>query len=1010
MSEWLVWGGRLVRLALLAVALIVLAAVAAATADAIQILAPSLLYGQSCPQQPAWVVIAAPGPGADFCQWDVAVSRSRTRPSISLDVAESSAGRLTATAVVTVPSDDPIAAAIRDGAAEQDAFSFTETIIGGVAINSGPMEWAAPVLSDGPRGEVTITESGAELPTSLGGPGDSAPLTVQIQLSTPGTARVTSAHRVIGAVRGAQSIVSQDARAVVARTAADGPLTVSLVPDAVQPLPGGPSAGELPAWLSRVLSFIWGALSGTFQTFFPALPWLGIFLAARSRAFGTVNLQVPWTRLEWTAGQVLIADLAISAALAISAQESATTAVLASQLSSFPGAMLRAGFWQISGYPQVNGGIVVLIALIVSFASWWGRGPGAPHARLPRNGLAACCMVLAVSAFALLLGTQPVSSQHQFLAAGAEIPISAVLALSCVALAAAAAADAMASPLRLLPLAPSLRHAARSRQARVLILAAVLAVAASLTGAGIVAVFAGRSFAVSLNPFVPAPVTAFSRTWIVVTLLALPVLATAGYTARPWLASRLIPPALLVSLISVLSVAATITIDTGILPVVVRWGVLIVAGSAIGIAVVRLLALALSGAPPPKRYLAAIVPLTIVIAVPWGDLRASPSVISGWWGDILSYASNTQGFLGLVLIAAGCVTLRDLGSAPVFRRDELRAHRRLGIAAWLIVLTGSYTLLGTWDRAAVITLTLGGAGAWLLFPAWQVDPAGIVLGQHPGRQAKAIRQTLRAGARRRLLSAVSKNAQDKVASGDMTIADAEQRMAATQQGSTGAYEQVTIGGGTVRITPQQRGFGMLSSTSPWSRARWGAITGIWVGAPWVILGLAGASFQFGQQSYPELTLLTFIAPLIVRWAAYGFLFGYFYPMLRGRTGLEKAIWVAIAAAAPAVFATLASGQVTERQWEKTALLAVQILAFALTLGILADRAVLRDHGIPATRLVDLHNLWAVSAWISSVAVAVAAGLATAIVVGLQPFVVGVIEPSAPPQQAIVATHQGQSTP
>ena len=69
-----------------------------------------------------------------------------------------------------------------------------------------------------------------------------------------------------------------------------------------------------------------------------------------------------------------------------------------------------------------------------------------------------------------------------------------------------------------------------------------------------------------------------------------------------------------------------------------------------------------------------------------------------------------------------------------------------------------------------------------------------------------------------------------------------------------------------------------------------------------------------------------------------------------------------------------------------------------------DRAVLHKYRFSTARLVDLHNLWTVSAWASSVAVAFATGIATVIVVGLQPFVIGVITPSspAPPQHAVVS--------
>lgn len=79
-----------------------------------------------------------------------------------------------------------------------------------------------------------------------------------------------------------------------------------------------------------------------------------------------------------------------------------------------------------------------------------------------------------------------------------------------------------------------------------------------------------------------------------------------------------------------------------------------------------------------------------------------------------------------------------------------------------------------------------------------------------------------------------------------------------------------------------------------------------------------------------------------------------------------------------------------------ALLGVQTIAFAGTIGLLADRAVLRKFQIPASRVIDLHNLWTVSAWASSIGIAVATGVATVIISGLQPFVLGTVTPSSTP--------------
>jgi hypothetical protein len=76
------------------------------------------------------------------------------------------------------------------------------------------------------------------------------------------------------------------------------------------------------------------------------------------------------------------------------------------------------------------------------------------------------------------------------------------------------------------------------------------------------------------------------------------------------------------------------------------------------------------------------------------------------------------------------------------------------------------------------------------------------------------------------------------------------------------------------------------------------------------------------------------------------------------------------------------------------------------MGLLTDLAVLRKNGFTASRLVDLHSLWTVSAWASSVAVAMGTGIATIILAGLQPFVIGVITPSpASPPPAASSHHR-----
>jgi hypothetical protein len=529
-------------------------------------------------------------------------------------------------------------------------------------------------------------------------------------------------------------------------------------------------------------------------------------------------------------------------------------------------------------------------------------------------------------------------------------------------------------------------------------------VAATLTFAASLVVFLAVSYLIATRLMSQTPGTAPVPA-LFGALIALAVIALSGAVAASWQWRRRggVRPAQLVALIAVLAVAASITNVGGYGPLALRWGVLIGVGAVMGLAVVRLTAGGIGWQPIRQRYLLVLLPLAALIAVPWGMLH-SQDVVIGWW-TLLSYALRIDGILILVLVVALIVALRSLGSDPVTASGELRDHRALGIAVWFIALSGSYTLASGYSAAAVVFLATAGLGAWLLLPADQAARGAAVLGQSTETQARAVAQTLQAGARRRLLSSLGKAMQEKVAAGELTVAAAQERFAAVERQTADRNDKLHVNGHAVRVTTQQRGFGALTSSRPWERARWGLLTGFAIGSPWVVLGLVGISLPTGQEGYPELSLAAAVAPLILRWAGYGLLFGYFFPLLRGTTGLGKAVWLFVVAAAVEVSATLATVHTTARQWDKTALLVIQLFAFAMTLGILADRAVVQKYHFPTARLIDLHNLWTVSAWASSVAVAVATGLATVIVVGLQPFVIGVITPSSPTPPP--GQHQGQ---
>lgn len=486
----------------------------------------------------------------------------------------------------------------------------------------------------------------------------------------------------------------------------------------------------------------------------------------------------------------------------------------------------------------------------------------------------------------------------------------------------------------------------------------------------------------------------FSGTTVLIACLALAAVfaLAAGVASRPWRAGGFLNLMYwVVPLIVVLAAAASLTNDGGYIPVFIRWGVLIVAGAFLGMAVVRLTVSAAGPLRPTANrtpHLVAAALSAVVVAVPWGEL-GSNGVQIGWW-DFLTYANRVDGVLPLVLVVAGVTALRRLGLIPSRDETTLSSHRKLGIAAWIVVLSGSYAFGGSADLGTSAALAVAAVAAWLLMPHRQVRRASVVLSQTEQEAAAAVGRAVEIGVARRTLPGLAKTMREEVAAGKADFAEAQEKVTALEERASSVSAVVLAGPHQgLRVTDDELAFGAFISPQAWKRAQWGAGYAVIAGALWVLLGLAGASVPLSREGYPELALVSAVAPLVLRWAGYGLLFGYFFPLLRGTTGLSKSISF-FTAAAPSIIGTLTSpGQ----QWHSAALLGVQLLIFALTMGLLADLAVLRKNGFTASRLVDLHSLWTVSAWASSVAVAIGTGIATIILAGLQPFVIGVITPS-----------------
>jgi hypothetical protein len=429
--------------------------------------------------------------------------------------------------------------------------------------------------------------------------------------------------------------------------------------------------------------------------------------------------------------------------------------------------------------------------------------------------------------------------------------------------------------------------------------------------------------------------------------------------------------------VSAAMLASRMTVP-GPLPSAAQFVPLVGAGAAALLAVGQFTMLAVAG----RRWRAGwwfvlLVPLAAVLTYPVNQRPdQSPVILS----NTANLALRIDGLPGFVLLAALVGVLHKLGRAPTTLPSNAAAHRMLGLGAAFVALSGCFVLTGGPTIAAILA---AGVGAFVLLPKGKVRIAAVLAKLDEPIRGAAVRTALAAASARQTLPAMRKTLRDKVAGGDLDASKARTLWLTEEEIG---YPSLVDG-----VSVMERAFGGLHDPRPWRRAVWGAGWGTVFGLPWTAIAVYSALPHLpAGDPYPILASVASVLPAFIRWSAYGLLFGYFYPLIRGETGYGKG-WALFAAAAAPSLADAVISHAAGGSWVGVLLSVVQVLTFSLTLGLSADRAVLRRHA-QRHALSDVYNMNSLAAWASSVAVAAGTALATALIAGLGPFINGVIHP------------------
>jgi hypothetical protein len=171
--------------------------------------------------------------------------------------------------------------------------------------------------------------------------------------------------------------------------------------------------------------------------------------------------------------------------------------------------------------------------------------------------------------------------------------------------------------------------------------------------------------------------------------------------------------------------------------------------------------------------------------------------------------------------------------------------------------------------------------------------------------------------------------------------------------------------------------------SAWENGKKVALYSLLFSIPWWLLYLrdlvkAPATFE----GYLILDLLTRIILFVLPWLSYGFIFGYFYPHIRGHNGIQKGLVLFLTIVVPDLIWTALALPLDQDNWLSFGFWVLQIFVHAMLLGMIAgDFAVMRANGFRWSQLLEFYRLSSLSAWASSVILALAAAAGTLITSG-----------------------------
>lgn len=325
----------------------------------------------------------------------------------------------------------------------------------------------------------------------------------------------------------------------------------------------------------------------------------------------------------------------------------------------------------------------------------------------------------------------------------------------------------------------------------------------------------------------------------------------------------------------------------------------------------------------------------------------------------------------------------------------------LGITAVLFRRGRNSLEITSWTRWAGIicasSVLYSVASMWLYIPVtfligWFVLDRLLIRPAKDWESLKELVEPSVVRARPRLLSAIlilnaaehayrrfRRKQIEKVIEGELNIQTFEQQREIRQRQLDSLRSKAILAGRTGKEVALAFG----PKPTAWLNGVHGAKFAVLFAMPWIVLGIAEfLRAPTTYADYPLWELTNTVSLVLLRWVSFGFLLGYFFPYIQGKSGLEKGFALFLASVLPALpLAAVYNG--TVKEWTPILFWFLQVFIHCMLLGLFAfDYTVLQQGGHRDWRLLfEVHEVPALGASISSILLAIGTAMTTLLVSG-----------------------------